>query len=352
MEKIPSNEDIPVVEKTLFAVKDNEKISIKIKIQDNKFLLSAEIKDSLFSKIYEGIISQQEIQKTRYFLQFDTLSQILDELILKSKAEPPQIKEEHETLILKFFLGSTIYKDIEFTLKPKSKSYEDKFTDLYNIVTEIKKENSELKQEIDKLKNKNVKLEEQIQILLNFKNKIEEEKRIEEEKKVKINSIILNDSQEQKNKIKEFISFNKKVRFELIYRMTRDGVDFNTFHRLCDNIAPNLLLIKDYKNNIFGGFTNASWEKKDLHKNDPESFLFSLNKNRKYYPKHKEYETIYCYNNYGPWFWGGDIGFQSTDMSQCISYGTGDYLNESLSSNKAGNYFQVQEVEFFRIIIE
>ena len=246
------------LEKTLFAVKDNEKISIKIKIQDNKFLLSAEIKDSLFSKIYEGIISQQEIQKTRYFLQFDTLSQILDELILKSKAEPPQIKEEHETLILKFFLGSTIYKEIEFTLKPKSKSYEDKFKDLYNIVTEIKKENSELKQEIDKLKNKNVKLEEQIQILLNFKNKIEEEKRIEEEKKVKINSIILNDSQEKKNKIKEFISFNKKVRFELIYRMTRDGVDFNTFHRLCDNIAPNLLLIKDDKNNIFGWFTNVS----------------------------------------------------------------------------------------------
>ena len=352
MEKLTSNEDIPVVEKTLFAVKDNAKISIKIKIQDNKFLLSAEIKDSLFSKIYEGIISQQEIQKTRYFLQFDTLSQILDELILKSKAEPPQIKEEHETLILKFFLGSTIYKEIEFTLKPKSKSYEDKFKDLYNIVTEIKKENSELKQEIDKLKNKNVKLEEQIQILLNFKNKIEEEKRIEEEKKVKINSIILNDSQEQKNKIKEFISFNKKVRFELIYRMTRDGVDFNTFHRLCDNIAPNLLLIKDYKNNIFGGFTNVSWEKKGLTKNDPESFLFSLNKNRKYYPKHKKYETIYCYNNYGPWFYGGDMGFYSTDMSQCKSTGIGDYLNESLSTNEAGKYFQVQEVEFFRIIIE
>ena len=276
MEKLTSNEDIPVVEKTLFAVKDNEKISIKIKIQDNKFLLSAEIKDSLFSKIYEGIISQQEIQKTRYFLQFDTLSQILDELILKSKAEPPQIKEEHETLILKFFLGSTIYKEIEFTLKPKSKSYEDKFKDLYNIVTEIKKENSELKQEIDKLKNKNVKLEEQIQILLNFKNKIEEEKRIEEEKKVKINSIILNDSQEQKNKIKEFISFNKKVRFELIYRMTRDGVDFNTFHRLCDNIAPNLLLIKDDKIIYLEGLLMLLGKKKIYKKMILKVFYFHL----------------------------------------------------------------------------
>ena len=134
--------------------------------------------------------------------------------------------------------------------------------------------------------------------------------------------------------------------------MTRDGADFNTFHKLCDNISPNQLLIKDDKYNIFGGFTKVSWEKRDFQKNDPESFLFSLDKNKKYYPKHKEYKQILCYSNYGPWFYGGDIGFADKDMTLCISRGNGDYLDESLSTNVAGNYFKVEEVEFYRVIIE
>ena len=134
--------------------------------------------------------------------------------------------------------------------------------------------------------------------------------------------------------------------------MTRDGNSFDTFHKLCDNISPNLLLIKDNKNNIFGGFTKVTWEKKDLIKNDPESFLFSLNKNKKYYRKHKEYKTIFCYSAYGPWFYGGDIGFHSNNMSQCISNGTGEYLDESLSTNQPGSYFDVHEVEFYKISFE
>ena len=156
----------------------------------------------------------------------------------------------------------------------------------------------------------------------------------------------------KKNKIKEFISPNQKIKAEIKYRLTRDGNSFDTFHKLCDNISPNLLLIKDNKNNIFGGFTKVTWEKKDLTKNDPESFLFSLNKNKKYYQKHKEYETIYCYSAYGPWFYGGDIGFYSNNMSQCISNGTGEYLDESLSTNQPGSYFDVHEVEFYKISFE
>ena len=50
--------------------------------------------------------------------------------------------------------------------------------------------------------------------------------------------------------------------------------------------------------------------------------------------------------------WNGDIGFQSNDMTECKSSGKGNYLDESLSTNKAGDYFKVQEVEFYRILIE
>ena len=335
------------IEKTLEASKDNTKLLFNLKIKGKNLLISTEIKDSIIPKIYEGIISQEEIQKNRYFLQFDTLAEILGEIIMKTKAEIPKVREEHDNLILEIFLFSAKFKQIEFILKPKSKSSEDKFKDLYDIVTELKKENSELKQEINNLKNENVQFKEQIKILIDFKNRIEEE-----EKSLKMDSKILGDSQEKNNKIKEFISPYQKVKYELKYRMTRDGSDFNTFHNLCDNIAPNLLLIKDNQNNIIGSFITVSWENRDCQKADPQSFLFSLSNNKKYNLKDKEKKSICCNQNYGPWFWNGDIGFLNNNMTECMSRGTGYYLDESLSTNKAGDYFKVQEVEFYRILIE
>ena len=92
-------------------------------------------------------------------------------------------------------------------------------------------------------------------------------------------------------------------------------------------------------------------KKKDCTKNDTESFLFSLNKNKKYYQKHKDYKTVYCYSKYGPWFFGGDIGFYSEDMSLC-SCNNIEYADEPLTEHKAGEYFKVQEVELFEIIID
>ena len=344
MEEISIKEETPSIEKTLEAIKDNTKITLKIKIKGNNFIISTEKKDSLIPKIYEGISSKQEIQKNKYFLGFDTLDEILDELISKSKSESPKLIEEHDYLIIKFFLSSSSFNDLEFILKPKSKNSEDKFKELYDIISELKKE-------INNLKNENVQLKEQMRLLIDFKQGIEEEKKLKQQKNLLEKSKILNGSWEKIDKIKGFISSDKYFDSELKYRMTRDGVDFTIFHRLCDNISPNLLLIKDNKNNIFGGFTKVSWEKRDCKKNDPESFLFSLNKNMKYCPKNKGSNHIFCYKDRGPWFNSGDIGFCSEDMSFCKSYGSGDYLNQTLSTNEAGSYFPVQEVEFYKIIL-
>ena len=82
--------------------------------------------------------------------------------------------------------------------------------------------------------------------------------------------------------------------------MTRDGTSFNTFYSKCDNISPNLLLIKDNNGDVFGSFMNVPWEKKDCQKKDTNSFLFSLKNNKKYYQKDKYCSTIYCYQNKGP----------------------------------------------------
>ena len=334
-------------EKAIEVVIDNIKTLFQFQLKENGLYISTEIKNSLTTQIYYGTFSEEEIKKNKYFTEY-TLEEIFDELIAKSQMKPIEAFKENDSIKLKIFLLAIKFKDMEFILKPKSKNIEDKFKELYDIVNELKKENIELKQE-------NLQIKEQIKLLMDFKNKIEEKEkereREQEKKHLDLDSNILNDAQ-KKNKIKEFISPNQKIKAELKYRLTRDGNSFDTFHKLCDNISPNLLLIKDNKNNIFGGFTKVTWEKKDLTKNDPESFLFSLNKNKKYYQKHKEYKTIYCYSASGPWFYGGDIGFCSNNMSQCISNGTGEYLDESLSTNQPGSYFDVHEVEFYKISFE
>ena len=352
------------IEKIIQIIQENNKISFSFKTKENNLIISTEINDSLISHFYNSIVSMQEIQKNKYFLQFDTIDEILNELILKSQTKAPIFDKANNNIILKIFLLSSKFKDIEFILKEKTKNNDDKFKELYDIVFELKKENSELKKEINNLKNEKLQIIEQInqfkkqiKILNDFKNKIEEEekkqKKIEKEKKEKLfnNSSILKNFQE-KMKIKEFISSDKEIESELKYRMTRDGTSFDTFHSKCDYISPNLLLIKDNYGDVFGGFTSVSWEKNYCTKNDTNSFLFSLNKNKKYYQKNKNYWAVFCYQNYGPWFYGGDIGFANKDMSECQSNGNGDYLDESLSRNKPGSYFKVQEVELFKINIK
>ena len=134
--------------------------------------------------------------------------------------------------------------------------------------------------------------------------------------------------------------------------MTRDRKSFKKFHELCDNISPNLLLIKDYEKNIFGGYTNVCWENTDCKKTDHKSFLFSLNKNKKYFPKNKYDSQILCFPDSGPRFASGNIGFQDRDMGVCISTRGGEYLNESLSTNDPGYIFPVKEVEFYHITFD
>ncbi|XP_044181736.1 uncharacterized protein LOC122962616 [Acropora millepora] len=62
----------------------------------------------------------------------------------------------------------------------------------------------------------------------------------------------------------------------LCWRASLHGWAASTFHSLCDNKGPTVTIVKDTKNNIFGGYTSISWQSSDTWKNDPKAFLFSL----------------------------------------------------------------------------
>ena len=323
------------------------------------------------------------------------MNTVFEELVFKSQTESPTIKEENENLILKILLSSSKFKDIEFTLKPKIKSNEDKFKELYTILSELKNENFELKEEINNLKKENFKFKEQLNILIksksNIKNKKikgkessqnkddenneeeyiksrfniindDEDDEDDEEKSSYSNefiannskveslntSLILNSSEKEINKFKNFLFRDISFDSELKYRLTRDGKSFKIFHKLCDNIAPNLLLIKDDKDNIFGGFTNVSWENMDIKKKDEESFLFSVTKDKKYFPKNKYNNHILCKENFGPKFCSENLCFPFLNMSICMSTKRGEYLDESLSTISQVNILLPKRLNYIK----
>ena len=84
--------------------------------------------------------------------------------------------------------------------------------------------------------------------------------------------------------IKNWINSNKKISFELIYKGTRDGDDVKDFHKPCDKIAATLTLDKTKNGNRFWGYISVGFTKNssDNAINDPNAFVFSIDKKYKY----------------------------------------------------------------------
>ena len=53
---------------------------------------------------------------------------------------------------------------------------------------------------------------------------------------------------------------NKALTFEMLYRATIDGFEYNKFHEKCDGNGPTISFIENVEfKNRFGGFTNKPW---------------------------------------------------------------------------------------------
>ena len=52
--------------------------------------------------------------------------------------------------------------------------------------------------------------------------------------------------------------------YTLIYRASRNGWNAVNFHSVCDRKGPTVTVVKS-GNNIFGGYTEQSWERKLIH---------------------------------------------------------------------------------------
>ena len=62
----------------------------------------------------------------------------------------------------------------------------------------------------------------------------------------------------------------------LLYKVSRDGPSPNTFHEMCDNKGPTLIIIKTDDGHVFGGYNPVSWISEYMYNEREDAFLFSI----------------------------------------------------------------------------
>ena len=188
----------------------------------------------------------------------------------------------------------------------------------------------------------------------------EENKRKEEEKIILNDSVIINNDLEDKQMIKKWINPELAFKTKLLYRLSRDGPSIFNFHSKCDYISPTLILIESSEQNKFGGYTTATWDMfGGVYKNSSKTFLFSLQKNKKYYRKSNMRYSGDIFSgerNVGPWFGIHDLYFYGT-MKDCFTYKySGQCLfldgNGLVEQTSIDNSVPVKEVEVYQIIFK
>ena len=339
------------LETEVYSDKDNYFFVI-FTFKANSFLeINAIQKNDLFKNVFYNKFSPEIIKENEYFIQFDDINEIWNKFSEIIKNKEIKIFESKDSLIISISLPSSQVKDeITFQLNKNIKNDKEQINDLTNIVLELGKEVTELKNIIkyqnyiiDGLKQKMNDWPE-YKIILNEKLLIRNME----------NSLIIN--KEQNSRIKDWINPIKNIKGELLYRLSRDGEKISTFHKLCDNKGPTLTLFQVEFGDKCGFYTPFNWDCYSGLKCDTETFMFNLNKNKKYKKKNND-QSLWCYHDHGPWT--ASIGFNAqfdNQMKRIQHRGLrcNDFYEKGaeILPNNTNNrkFFDIKEVKVYKIV--
>ena len=351
-------------------IKNKEKIFELISNKGNKFIITLINKQSslliisilnndLNKRYYENIFSIEKIKENKFFGFYESIDEILSELIPLINKGDVRIIEEIEFIKINFTLPLQKFKNIGFNLYEKQKSDKDKINELYNIVAiqnkeinELKKEQIDLKNEINDLKIRIQTLETQNKEILN--------KEVQQKLNTFDSEIIksINDIEFIITRLKKIENMNKKeLSLNLLFRATRDGKNGKDFHKNCDEKRNQLIFIKTTKGNIIGGYTEIGYKSSGKYIKDDNTFVFSLFKKKIYNIKKGKY-AISDYPKRGPCFYNSnyyiiyigenmfDDQGNTCDSLDCVY----DGIVSDYELNNGEQYFKVNEIEVFQIL--
>ena len=166
-----------------------------------------------------------------------------------------------------------------------------------------------------------------------------------------INSkIIINN--EEKRHIRNWLKSFSNIKLKLLYRLTNDGNEFSVFHKKCDGIKNNFIVIESKDGIKFGAYCPEEWESCNTKTVYCDNiFLFELQNYNIFYKKKDVLKcTVKKTKNLGP-ILSTDFCFRKENMSKFYSNGKGEYLpnKKLLTGEKQEDYIDVKEIEIFQI---
>ena len=345
---LSENEDLMKVNyKKNIKSNKNHVFTIEMKYQENTLIINSYFIDNYITTNYIGKFYLEELQKiSNYYKQFNNTEMIIKEIEAYKGNKKIILEEKNDEIIIKFPIGSAIFKEINFTLKLKQKSDKEKIEEYEKAFERFKEDIKGLNEYIKKLMDKITILENRFLI-------------------PGLNSKILLQDNYQKEIIKMWISPFKNISAQLLYHANFKYKtpledyecsydNLKNFHKACDNKSNILLLCKSQKE-IFGGFTPLCFLSDNTYGYDNDSFIFSVNNLKKYtkYGLNNE-RSIWRYADYGPCF-SYDLNFKANTINQ-VKF---EWTNYSIPKNFVDNnnaiidsdgWILLESIEIYKII--
>ena len=323
--KLYKLEIIPTLEELIIKISPNDDIEDCDLIQEIKYKLN-----ELYSL-------------NKYFRQFDSIDEVLkalknNEKIIKEKSVSKvyDIKFENINLIfqLNLYLMSGDIHLLSIKMKPKKLNQNEI---IYRLKSYIKylKGIPGVNELIHSYENQNQKI-------FSLKSKI-----IPNENDFKF---IYDEICKQLNK--------KEIKFIQRFNVLKDGDSAKVFHEKCDNIGPNISIIKTLDNLIFGGFTTNNWSTQTKTKKDDSAFVFNC-QTKKIHNIKKGENSIYCSKNLLINFYNDKGGYSTLVLpDNCLNTNSNTctikdspYTNftKDYELNNGELFFKVLEFELYEI---
>ena len=349
--------------------------SIYLKITSNGEDHSIVIEAKNNKSFYQGIFTLNDLMMLSKTFRFcDNINEAINIIskILESY-EKTFLKKgnsnEELFLFLKINLPSGEEQEIQLTLnKIKTIEYLSN-EELLQKIKQLEEENNNLKEEIKKLKIENNKKDKIIASLgkntnsnknINYEN-IEDDNNENELEQNSIDTDIIYSQEELdfiENRLKQINYFqNKNIKYQLLYKGTKNGDKALYFHTKVDGIRNTLTFVKTKKGIRFGGFTSENWNQIGGYgKVDPRGFCFSIDL-KKIYNSQINQNTIFCSNGYGPYFKGTNtiFGIYNNFFTQggwcdytTFSYSFGKF-DKNFEITNGEQKFEVEEIEVFKV---
>ena len=376
---------------------ENYNLSLNIMVNDINLIIKKINKTINFyyqAKLNSRLLSEKLKLEDIKYQNNDLLSKFLDEAYKNKKININKIDSDKIYLIIdksdlfkyeidlnkEFINVDNLYfnsaiSDLNNQIKQIKMNMDKKEDDIMNIINEKDNEISILNKKIDEISHKfNEKekndeevikrltnlIKKQKKEICSLKNNIKELNEFKNEMNILSKNYILNldssiiDNNTYNSTLKNWINPNMKIRANLLYKLSRDGPEISTFHKLCDNKGPTLTLFHLKIGDKIGFYVDDSFDSISEWKKDIFNFMFNLTQNKKYSNTLFSRDSFFCKSNCGPSVNGlgcnPDVNlnfiYHSANVIDCL------FINGAniLPSGNIEKKYEVIETEIFQII--